>query len=225
MTSKTAKFIINNENFYTKKALQDKIKEILWKYNLNEIVNNDDFDFLCAVFKYHPDSDLKVGSGINYIKVKQNPVYTNTRGFWLYRLDGTDTDISYTECLTPTSKRKKVYNACRTAIEPSILAFKNNIFLNATEEIYCPYTNEKLTFYTSHVDHEKPLEFLTLINMFITQYRIDIDSISINDATPDGIVQDKFNDKVLEQLWIDFHNSHAKLRVLSKYGNLSHARK
>ncbi|MBL8090838.1 MAG: DCL family protein [Anaerolineales bacterium] len=224
--SKRRTYTIQSEIFPTKNALKKRIQEILYQYKIDQQLSNGDFLFMIEVLKNHPDYEIKNGVGINAIFVKQNPVYKQHRGFWVARLDGTETDFSYLECLKETTHKKKFINACRVAIEPYTQEYKRTFFNNLNGKVYfCPYTNEPLNFIGSHVHHEEPNTFQQLVKIFVTENMIEINNVEINSAAGDNLIQDTFKDKKLERLWIDFHNSHAKLQIISRKGNLSHSKK
>ena len=215
-------YIVAGENFKTKADLQERIKAILYQYQDRECLSEVDFVFMLEVLQRHPDYEVKAGSGVKAIYVQQNPVYRNTRNFWIIRLDGSETDFSYLECLKETLPQKKFINACRAAIEPYTQEYKRLFFDNLDSKAYfCPYTNEKLNFIGSHVDHKSPKTFKQLVKDFVSQYNVDMSQVKIVGSAKDNVFQDTFEDKEFEKLWIDYHNSHAKLQVISKKANLS----
>lgn len=127
--SKRKVFVIGSETFVTQGALKKRIQEILRQYKNEQELSNHDFLFMLEVLKNHPNYNIKNGIGIKKIFVRQNPVYKNTRGFWLSRLDGSETDFSYLECLTETKHEKKFLNACRVAIEPYTQEYKKKFLI------------------------------------------------------------------------------------------------
>ncbi len=178
--SKRKSYEIAGEIFPTQSALQKRIQEILYRYQVGQQLLHGDFLFMLEVLKNHPDYELKNGIGIKAIFVRQNPVYKQTRGFWLVRLDGSDTDFSYLECLKETSHKKKFINACRVAIEPYTQKYKQAFFNDLNGEIYtCPYTNEPLKFIGSHVDHKAPNTFQQLVKDFVKENTIDISHVQV----------------------------------------------
>lgn len=224
--AKKQPMIVNGESFATKKDLQERIRGILWSYRNGDTVNMFDAPFLTSLFQQHPDADQKIGAGIACIEVRRNPVYMNTQGFWIVRADGTETDISYLECLTPTSHAKRFERACRAAVEPDTIRFKELFFADATTTVkQCPFTGDQLSFVGSHVDHIAPLTFKRLVSDFIAWANLNIDNVQIDGRGVDGAIQDTFADDNLRSQWIDYHNEHAKLRVISRMGNLSHAKR
>lgn len=216
--------IINGESFSTKKELQERVRSILWAYKSGDIVNMFDTPFLLSLFAQHPQAEQKIGCGVARIEVRRNPVYTQTQGFWIVRADGTETDISYLECLAPTPHSKRFERACRVAVEPSTMAFKQRFFDDLVGPALCPYTGERLSFVGSHVDHVPPETFKSLLADFIRCYSIDVESVQIDGSGIDGAIQDTIADVQLNKLWIDYHNACANLRVISRTANLSHAK-
>lgn len=215
-------FLIAGESFTTKSSLQERIKTILHRYKNKEYLSKDDFEFMFEVLKMHPDASVKIGNGVKAIYIKQNPIYKNTRGFWIVREDNSETDFSYLECLKETPHERLFISACRVAISPYIKEFKENFFdqLPGKKSI-CPFTGELISLTNSHVDHKAPLTFQKIVNLFLDEYKIDPKKIKINGKGEDGIVQSTFSDKKLEQKWIEYHNKVAQLQIVSRKANLS----
>ncbi|TXH46397.1 MAG: DUF3223 domain-containing protein [Desulfurellales bacterium] len=218
-------FVVNGESFKTKKELQDRVRSILWAYRHGDIVNMFDAPFLTELFGMHPSAVQKIGCGIAAIEVRRNPVYTNTQGFWIIRLDGSETDISYLECLTETPHHKRFERACRVAVEPSIIKFKQQAFDAAGGKLRCPFTGDWLSFAGAHVDHIAPKTFQSMLADFVRKHGIDVESVKVNGKCVDGAIQDTLDNAGLEQSWIQYHDALADLRVVSRTGNLSHAKK
>ena len=218
---KSKGFLIRGEFFPTKKALENRIRAIRDKYKDDNQLTPDNFDFLLDVLEGHPQYDIKRGPGIVSIYVKTNPTYTNNRCFWLIRTDGTETDFSFKECLTPTPHDKKFFRALRAAIEPFTWEFKKNFFDSLTSPAYCPYTRERLEFVGSHVDHKVPLTFERLVDDFVQANGIDIDQISVAGDVEDNTYQNTLVDQELKERWISYHNQRAVLQVVSRRANLS----
>jgi|JFJP01.1.fsa_nt_gi hypothetical protein len=218
--SKSQPYQVADKEFSTKSALEKYIQGILHHYQDKQNLSDNDLTFMLEVLKFHPDYELKRGIGIKVICVKQNTVYHN-KCFWLIRLDNSETDFSYKECLKPTSHEQKFRNACRVAIEPYTQVFKQQFFDNSKMEIrLCPYIQEKLEPRNSHVNHKSPNTFKKLMDDFILLNNLDIHKVKIISASSDQNYQDRFVDKNLEKSWINYHNSHAILEVISKEANL-----
>jgi hypothetical protein len=219
---KSQSYSIAGEFFKTKGALQDHIRQILYRYVDLQYLSQEDFGFMLEVLKLHPNSDIKIGVGAKAMYVKQNPIYRNTRGFWVVREDNSETDFSFFECLKETPHEKRFMNACRVSVEPYTIDFKNKFFSQLQSKIgRCPITGKTLTFTSSHVDHIAPNTFQNIVSRFIAELKINVSQVKINGKGEDGIFQDTFDDKELEKTWVEYHNAHAKLQIVSPGANLS----
>jgi hypothetical protein len=106
---KRQSYIVNGQVFTTKKELEKRIREdIVNKYKNGENLNNEDFTFMLDLLKNHPYYQTKIGCGVVAMYINQNPVYWQTRTFYIIRQDKTETDFSWTECLKQTPKIQKV---------------------------------------------------------------------------------------------------------------------
>lgn len=213
-------FVVNGEFFKTKGDLQNRVRRILWTYLEGQDLPIDDFEFMLDLLTNHPRADIKIGPGVARIFVKQNPVY-KTRGFYAERVDGTQTDFSYLECISPASKRKKVFMALRVLIEPFTMEFKQRFFDAVGGAATCDFTGEEIHFIGSHVDHVPPNTFDVLANGFIDHYNINLAQVELKDELADNRIQNELADEWLATLWVQWHNERAKLRVISKRANLS----
>lgn len=220
-----AKFIIDGQPFGTKLELQNKVRSILWGYLDGQSLELADFDFILDLLRNHPTAHTKIGNGVSRIYTRQNPIYKNTRSFYLERIDGSETDFSYLECISPTTKRKKVFMAFRVLIEPDMIAFKQKFFDNNGGEAICEFTNQKIRFIGSHVDHIPPNTFDAIFNGFANYYGLNIEAVELKDELADNKIQNELADAQLANEWIKWHRERAKLRVVSRLANLSHVKK
>lgn len=173
------------------------------------------------VLDMHPDSDIKIGCGVARMYVRQNAVYRRNREFWLQRLDDTETDFSFNECLKPTTPLKKFKIACRNAIRDDVIAFRDK---NLTQDSVCPFTGQTLTVQNVHVDHVPPTTFDAIVDEFIQLYSIEPEGVSLT-GVKDGEIGDNFSDSSLSELFLQFHNEKAQLRLVSAKANLSHIKR
>ncbi|KAI3501223.1 hypothetical protein L1887_29087 [Cichorium endivia] len=81
------------------KRLSKDLKHILYKYDVNHKLSQDDKLVAWKALLLHPRSDEKIGVGPYEIKVGQHSKYGNTRCFILERVDGTAEDFSYHKCI------------------------------------------------------------------------------------------------------------------------------
>ncbi|MET1071906.1 MAG: DCL family protein [Umezawaea sp.] len=212
--------IIGNTRFTRLKDAQNAVKEVLYSVPIGAELTGDQFDFIMDVVACHPDAEGKIGPGIAAISVRVSPF--NQRGFWITRVDGTVTDISYLKCVNGApSQRQAVHAAFRVAVRPQINAFRTAYFSGELEP-RCALTGERLTMGPeAHVDHEDPT-FVELADKFIELHG-SVDDIELV-ACQDGIGR-RLNDPELETRWSGFHEQNASLRVVSKNANLTRKRK
>lgn len=215
---------IAGRTFNTKSELRDYIRSIVASYENEDPLDGPDTTFVEALILYgHPQAETKIGPGIDYVIVRRNPVYTSTRGFHLFRVDGTDTDVSWTECLKPTPHYKKVIRALRVLVEPQTMAFKQRFF-DENGSVPCPLTGEWITFLSSHVDHVPPLTFDVLVDRFCREFAVDLNAVLLRNELADNVYVDELGDDELAERWVRFHDEHAVLRVVSRLANLSHSK-
>ena len=119
---------VAGETFPTKKALTERVRGIVAAYPDGAELSPAELGFMVDLLENHPQAETKIGAGVERITVIRNPIYTHTRGFYLYRVDGSGTDFSWVECLTPTPYAKKVRAALRVAIEPDTMEYKRRFF-------------------------------------------------------------------------------------------------
>lgn len=197
----------------TKTELKRKCSFILQNSELNHPICCEDRDFLLSVFKNHPDWEIKRGVGGKDIVIK-NTQWGN-RGFYIIRIDGSITDISYPTAISGRpSKLSEVKSACRSAIMHIVLEFKK---INTPEK--CPFTTEILNKDNTHVDHFD-LTFSELFNIWVSDKEINFLHSNIL-KHKDGDTQIKFGNVDIIQSFIKFHNQNTHLRVVSKTANLS----
>ena len=215
------RYEIAGEQFSSAAKLAARVRAILWGCCIGQALQGPDYAFMLELLKRHPGYEQKKGSGILRICVRTNPVFTGTRGFWLVRSDGSETDFSYRECISPTKSNKvRFVAACRTAVEASVIRVKKKFFNSGNPPSSCPYTGELLTWDNSHVDHAVPYTFKYLVEAFIAANGIDVESVRIHGDGVDNAIVDRLVDKVLEKKWIVYHDANARLRVISRKANL-----
>jgi hypothetical protein len=208
------KYIINGQPFKTKAALQRYVREIL-NAQLGE-VDDAHVPFLIDLFSRHQDADQKFGVGLKYIRVVLAMPY-ETRCFEIERVDGTRTDISYLECLSPSTVFDWLPAACRTAVVDQIQAFKDAEF--SAGPVACAVTGEIVTRETCHVDHAPPWTFEVIVESFLDNSVYDLAQIGFVDG--DNVTTYQFVDREIAEHFARFHAEHASLRVVSKQANLS----
>lgn len=203
---------VGGKSFRTKTEIREYVKSILKRYVSGRILNKNDEEFIISLLENHPSKDEKIGCGIERIEVRFNPPKHN--GFWIIRKDGTQIDFSYLVCIGGSSIKSDCKSVARNEVVPFILEFKQDFFQDNEYNI-CPITGKEISFLNSHVHHSNE-SFDNLFNEFFKD--INLDSIKIVDS---GAINKLFADRKLAKEWCEFHNSRAKLQVVSVIANLS----
>ena len=180
----------------------------------------EDFHFMLNLLHNHPQRERKIGSGIVGIYILQNPVYKNQRTFILRRYDGTETDFSWMECITPSSHCKKVRSAFRAIVAPSIIQFKKNFFAKLMGSSVCELTKVPITFSTSHVDHKPPNTFEQLLSDFLASQNLIMEEICLKDGFKDNVYTEELENRDVASSWQNYHHKYANLRVIHAKANL-----
>ncbi|WP_425989256.1 DCL family protein [Ensifer sp. R-19] len=90
---------IGDETFRSQAEARERFRGILYKYALNQTVDEADDRFLRLALQRHPESAVKVGPGIKRFEVRSADY--NTRCFWVIRVDDTVERFSFKECYRP----------------------------------------------------------------------------------------------------------------------------
>ena len=207
-------YAVNGEHFKTQKDLKERIHKILYAYPFNASLNESDTRFLYALVEgYHPSSEVKIGAGVARIEVRQNRIYKQNREFWIVRTDDTETDFSFMECLRPSKSLDKFRTACRAAVSPYVAEAKASYWSGRGSAV-CPLTGASMTYEDSHVHHAGANDFVTIVEAFIVDEALDVETIELVGVI-DGVIGDRFKDLELERRFIDFHNRTAELQAVS----------
>jgi len=195
----------------TKKYQKDQCKTILNKYALNHTII-EERDFLVNVFKNHPNWLEKRGKGGRRIFIGQDNY--KHRCFFIERIDNTVVDISYLTAIASNNKSdlQRIKIACRTAILPEILDYRNkNVIFGVTK---CAISNEILTKENINIDHYE-LKFSEMFDLWIKKYipKELVKNIQVQDQTS------SFTNDIILNDFISFHNINCKLRAVTKHVN------
>jgi hypothetical protein len=195
----------------TKKYQKDQCKEILNKYALNHTII-EEREFLVNVFKNHPNWLEKRGKGGRRIFIGQDNY--KHRCFFIERIDNTVVDISYLTAIAGNSKSdlERIKIACRTAILPEIIDFRNkNVIFGVTK---CAISGEILTKENINIDHYE-LKFSEMFDLWIKKYipKELVKNIQVQDQTS------SFTNDIILNDFISFHNINCKLRAVTKHVN------
>lgn len=205
-------FVVNGEVFKTKKSLQERCRSIL---RATEEISLTDQEFLAdLVTRYHPEAELKAGSGISRI-YRDSDCYGGLC-FWILRVDGTATDFSFMACITHPTAESDAKSAMRTAVLPDIQAFRDS----RAAQAHCEFSGELLVAGEIHVDHKPPQTFDAIARDFLVTKGIMWEQVPI-EPTLDGVTGNRISDSDFEQDWRFYHRVNAVLRLVPRKSNLS----
>lgn len=173
-------------------------------------------DFFTQLAKSNKLKELKIVE----VEVRKSKKFRNLQ-FWIKREDGTATDISYKYCIFPRKKIDEISAACRRAVESIITEYKFKHVYPTTSDlngqsIVCPDEAE--------VDHYD-MDFVELVNDWIFQNGGEEYIYSKINETEDGSEITEFTDSALVESFIQYHNSHTHLRLITVEENRKRKRK
>lgn len=218
------KYSIGNIEANSKSVIQNKAKEILYTGELFSKLEGEDFEFMKDFSaQFHVEWEIKKGVGLKSINRVKEPNYGKFRAFWIERIDGTSTDISY--IINNIQKKnwdREFRLALRKVIEPQIIEYRQIAFENS-DILNCPITNQTINKVNSHVDHFSPT-FEEIVNEFIAKYEIKLSS-ELFPIEEDNQVEYDIMDKEMKNKFYQFHLQKANLRMLSIEANLRRKKK
>lgn len=193
------------------------LKEYYKQTKQNILSGTASYDFLVYFFsKYHPNWDEKThGFDVEYFRV-ECAEQSSTFCFYLY-INGIREDIGFSGIALKFKKINDITRACREAVRPYITDFKKKIL--ETSVPICPITNVPLTASNIAVHHEN-LEFDNLVKNWVSNYPGGEDEVFkyVNETVGNGTIT-KFTDEELVNNFVDYHNKHTKVCVLSVKGH------
>ena len=213
---KAPPIMVAGETFASKTALHRRVKTILYAAPVGAWLQGADYTFIRALLDRHPEAGHKIGVGVERIRVGK--VLGNSAVF-LQRIDGSETDFSWCQCIFGKRKDDDLLGALRLAIDPQIWHVKDLAF-SEVKTLPCPITGEPITRKTCHVDHAPPKTFKALVERFVQAESLVVEAIRY-EGHEDGSLTVRLADKDLERRWQAFHLMHAELRVVSRRANLS----
>ena len=204
--------------------LQNKFENITkgTKY-VTSFINNQPIDTpfrdndIELLLKCHPNED-KI-KDIEYLVVKIRPPFNGKALYIKNYCDDTEDDVSYKYCLRALfNKYSKTENNVNRIMKTFRDVISNNkrkqFFLNFTGNI-CQQCEEFID--TLHIDHYK-YTFQQLLDEFIYDNKIDFSSIKVLENNNNLY---EFEDKDLQQNWVNYHDNKAIFKALCKKCNLS----
>jgi hypothetical protein len=88
---------VNGQVFQKKGDLTTYIRSLVEKYEIGDFLTVEDCAFCLSLFESHPSYPEKIAPGVNRIQVLVQE--KGTVGFQIHKSDGTNDNISWTECV------------------------------------------------------------------------------------------------------------------------------
>lgn len=202
--------------FPSKKIATEAVRELANNAEIDTPLDGLNHEFLLALIGNHPHVAEKIGAGIQHFVVRENRfIGRKTRGFWIKRVDGSEVDFSWVECLTPSSHRQRVLNALRAEVQDDVFAFKQEAF-RGRSVAPCWLSGGWTTFDEADVHHETP--FLEIVDSLLHG---DFDSIHVTTGASEGQIGDRLTDRDFADLWRDYHHKRATLHIVHRRAHQS----
>ena len=217
MTTKPLK--VHTQTFNSLKEAKQYVRALVLRTHINTPLVSEDLDFMLELFKLHPEYEQKKGVGIRAVSIIHPSLYPNSKCFYITRVDGSGTDISWLMCFKGRDVKKDILSAFRYAIAYQIQDFRTQQLLTTR---HCPYTGVVLDRLNSHVDHEYPLTFAKLVKDFMADS--DLMDVEITVPSDNQLITELTNPEFKND-WREYHLKNAKLRLISITANLSHAKR
>ncbi len=203
-----SKMKINHIEFKTKGLAQKEARRILNESELYKPLNDSDKNFMIDWFRQiHEEPQRKFGAGVKSLSIRMNYQYSKsgTRGFWITRIDGTETDISY---LPKRSQHTKVTKALRTAVQPTIDEFrmKHGVIVGA------------------HIDHAGDWPFSRIVSEFERQIGCKVEKLKVKSHN-DGDMTNYLQDENIAARFKAFHDNVCQLEYLDAKENMQKGNK
>ncbi|UCV27551.1 DUF3223 domain-containing protein [Ferribacterium limneticum] len=215
-------YLVGEEIFPTKEALKQRCRAILEATVDGDSVIDESQLFLMALFQNHDEWSQKAKGGVRDITTQRTS--QGTRCFVLRKHDRSEIDISFPHAirLMPSTRSANLMpqalrdfrNAARNAIQGQIFTFRDQ---NLPSCPSCPLTGEPLSRLNVAVDHIPPATFDQLLFDFCVQHALNPLIIIVGSESGTVAI---LEDQNLLFAWQDYHADNAKLRLLSKLGNL-----
>jgi hypothetical protein len=222
--------VVADQTFKSKQSLLNRIREILYKYQMGDFVQEDDASFLTSCLNqaniyYGYPSETPIAW-----RVMAQPRW-NGAEFVFLRPDGTRENPSIKRLSMTKSKEGKTPRmASRRDISEQILDFRATKFTASglsCDEPGCEYTSPSTADF--NVDHDSQT-YVELYEAWLYQSGVDESKIKIIERRDEyGVMIDFGMAEPYKSSWAEFHKKHAKLQILcikchtyKTYGTRSH---
>lgn len=215
-------YVIADESFTTKGMLTERCRLILAATPNGHSVAASAMPFLFDLFQYHDEWAQKASGGVRDISTQTTT--HGTRCFVLRKRNGDQIDISFPHAirLIPSSRTSGLLpqslrdfrNAARNAVRAQIYAFRDS---GLAESLVCPITGELLNRENCAVDHTPPYTFEKTLFDFCQAQQLNPLDVAVGSEVGTVAV---IEDPALLARWQSYHQERARLRLISRLGNL-----
>lgn len=227
--------LANGRSWRAQNAAEQHFRDIRDRYPLKTPIDDpSDHDDLCALLERYDtaivDGASKIGCGIDRFEVRINygSYGGSTKGFWVVRTDGSETDFSFISAVKgePKPQAQEFSDACRSAVATDILAAKKAVFKehgDAMGRVPCELTDEPITFEQAHTDHAYPKFGHLVVTFRAARGWHEVIPEGVLTRAQDGQTITTFADPADAEAFRKFHHASAILRVVARGKNLSMA--
>lgn len=208
--TKSEGLLLGPFEFRTKGEAEAAIREVADSADIGNPVIGEAKELILGLLERHPEAARKIGAGVSQVVVRFNAY--KKRGFYLLRVDGSETDFSWTKCLSPPRPIDRVRTALRSCIADQKLEARDRHFA-AGANACCELTGLAITPASCHVHHENPT-FAELVDAFLGARGISSEAVAF--VRVDGVEGPRL---AAEWHWLGrefeaYHRTHARMLVV-----------
>jgi hypothetical protein len=174
-------------------------REIIARNTDGILLPPDETAFVWSVLARHPDVAAKIGCGVSGFTTGT----TGGRHFVIIRADGTRTDFSWKQALSPASHRQLALKAMRAAVTRQTLDYRDS-----REPLYCDFNPAHPGPF--HVDHADP-GFIVLADLYASAQG-GYDGVPLRPHADGDVTTELRADHAAA--WAGYHQAYARLRIL-----------
>ncbi|MBK7537703.1 MAG: DCL family protein [Myxococcales bacterium] len=213
----SAPFILGAIAFDTKGAAEDAVRRIANNATFNVPLLGAEKEVILDLLDRHMEAARKIGPGVKDIVVRLNEF--GKRGFYILRVDATETDFSWKNCMTRPRAIDRIRSALRTVVLPQKHE-RLDAYFRGQDTAPCELTGRSITPHNCHVHHEDPT-FASLVGSFLEGRGLVPEEIEFIRA--DGVEGARLGPGAahLIEEFASYHRKHARLLVVHAHEHLS----
>jgi hypothetical protein len=179
---------------------------------IGQVVEGPARDFMLGLFQHHHNWTGKQGAGVKAVVV--GPDGYGGKLLRLRRVDGSEVDISWRQCIYGQTSQIGVL---RHEIVGQILEARDAAFAGEVLLIRCPIDDVLVDRHGVDVDHAPPNTFAAIAKAWCAAEGIDIEDVEVAEDIS-GV--DRLADRSLAMRWQAYHKLTATLRVISRQAHI-----